>query len=62
MPTVTMVELEALARVTNTNIPAEYKAGVLAQFQRIEALAAIVNSFPLPPEIEPATVFSNERP
>ena len=59
---ITLADLDTLARVMDINIPAEYKDGVLIQFQRLAAIAADVNAFPLPPEIEPATVFCNDRP
>jgi Asp-tRNA(Asn)/Glu-tRNA(Gln) amidotransferase C subunit len=58
---ITMQDLEALARTMNVTIPAEYKEGVLAQFQRIESIAANVNAFPIAQDVEPATVFSNDR-
>ncbi|MEH2090996.1 DUF4089 domain-containing protein [Nostoc sp.] len=35
----------------------EYRDGVVANFERISAIANLVNSFPLPEEIEIATVF-----
>jgi hypothetical protein len=35
----------------------EYRDGVVANFERISAIAQLVNSFPLPEEIEAATVF-----
>ena len=62
MPTTTMAELEVLARVMEITIPPEYKDGVLVQFQRLEVIAATINAQPIPPEIEPATVFCNDRP
>jgi hypothetical protein len=38
-------------------IPAEYRAGVAAQFLALMAQADLVLSVPLPDELEPATVF-----
>jgi hypothetical protein len=35
----------------------EYRDGVVANFERISAIAQLVNSFPLSEEIEAATVF-----
>ncbi|WP_375478868.1 DUF4089 domain-containing protein [uncultured Nostoc sp.] len=35
----------------------EYRDDVLANFERIKAIANLVNSFPLPEEIEVAPVF-----
>ncbi|MDM9384252.1 DUF4089 domain-containing protein [Chlorogloeopsis sp. ULAP01] len=35
----------------------QYRDGVVANFERISAIAQLVNSFPLPEEIEAATVF-----
>ncbi|MEH2330614.1 DUF4089 domain-containing protein [Nostoc sp.] len=35
----------------------EYRDGVVANFERIRAIANLVNSFPLPEEIEVAPVF-----
>ncbi|MDZ8110653.1 MAG: DUF4089 domain-containing protein [Nostoc sp. DedQUE12a] len=35
----------------------EYFDGVVANFERIKAIANLVNSFPLPEEIEVASIF-----
>jgi hypothetical protein len=35
----------------------EYRNGVIANFQRIEAIAKLVNEFPIPEEVEIATKF-----
>ncbi len=35
----------------------EYFDGVVANFERIKAIANLVNSFPLPEEIEVAPIF-----
>ncbi|MBH8574645.1 DUF4089 domain-containing protein [Nostocaceae cyanobacterium CENA369] len=35
----------------------EYRDGVVANFERIKAIAQVVNSFPIPEEIEVAPVF-----
>lgn len=36
----------------------EHRPGVLLQFQRIAAIAAPLLAFPLPPDVEPAPVFT----
>ncbi|BAZ29787.1 hypothetical protein NIES4074_22340 [Cylindrospermum sp. NIES-4074] len=38
-------------------IKSEYRDGVVANFERIMAIANLVNSFPLPEDIEAAPVF-----
>ncbi|MBG1262025.1 DUF4089 domain-containing protein [Nostoc commune] len=35
----------------------EYRDGVVANFERISAIANLVNSFPIPDDIEVAPVF-----
>jgi Protein of unknown function (DUF4089) len=35
----------------------EYRDGVVANFERIKAIALLVNSFPLPQEVEAAPIF-----
>ncbi|MFN6566302.1 DUF4089 domain-containing protein [Dendronalium sp. ChiSLP03b] len=35
----------------------EYRDGVVTNFERIKAIAQLVNSFPLPEEVEVAPVF-----
>ncbi|MBD2413905.1 DUF4089 domain-containing protein [Nostoc calcicola FACHB-389] len=35
----------------------EYFDGVVANFERIKAIANLVNSFPLPEEVEVAAIF-----
>jgi hypothetical protein len=38
-------------------IPAEYRQAVIDNFERIAAVAQLVNEFPLPEDIEIAPVF-----
>ncbi|RCJ30021.1 hypothetical protein A6770_21245 [Nostoc minutum NIES-26] len=35
----------------------EYRDGVVTNFERIKAIAQLVNSFPLPEDVEAAPVF-----
>lgn len=35
----------------------EYRDGVVANFERIKAIALLVNEFPIPEEVEVAPVF-----
>ena len=39
------------------DLPDEYRDGVIANFERIQVIAKLVNEFPLPEEIEAAPVF-----
>jgi uncharacterized protein (DUF952 family) len=49
--------VEQTALLLDLPIKHEYRDGVVANFERIKAIAQLVNSFPLPEEIEPAPVF-----
>ncbi|AFY50281.1 hypothetical protein Nos7524_4532 [Nostoc sp. PCC 7524] len=49
--------VEQMALLLDLPIKDEYRDGVVANFERINAIAQLVNSFPLPEEIEPAPVF-----
>ncbi len=53
--------VDAAATVVGLSIPAECRAGVITNFQRIAALAANVTDFALPTEIEPAPVFRHAK-
>ncbi|MGB6295621.1 MAG: DUF4089 domain-containing protein, partial [Rivularia sp. (in: cyanobacteria)] len=45
------------ASLLNFNLPDEYRDGVVANFERIQVIAKLVNEFPLPEDIEAAPVF-----
>ncbi|AFY57789.1 hypothetical protein Riv7116_5413 [Rivularia sp. PCC 7116] len=45
------------ASLLNFNLPEEYRDGVVANFERIQVIAKLVNEFPLPEDIEAAPVF-----
>lgn len=51
------VYVDQMGLLLNLPIKHEYRDGVVANFERIKAIAQLVNSFPLPEEIEPAPVF-----
>ncbi len=51
------VYVEQAALLLNLPIKDEYRDGVVANFERIKAIAQVVNSFPLPEEIQPAPTF-----
>ena len=42
------------------NLPDEYRGSVVENFQRIEAIARLVNEFSLPDDVEIAPVFEPE--
>ncbi|BAY75615.1 hypothetical protein NIES25_20620 [Nostoc linckia NIES-25] len=46
-----------MALLLDLEIGDEYFDGVVANFERIKAIANLVNSFPLPQEIEVAPIF-----
>ncbi len=46
-----------MALLLDLQIIDEYQDGVVANFERIKAIAHLVNSFPLPEDIEVAPVF-----
>lgn len=45
------------ASLLDFNLPDEYRDGVVANFERIQVIAKLVNEFPLPEDIEAAPVF-----
>jgi hypothetical protein len=49
--------VEQMSLILDLPIQDEHKDGVVANFERIKAIAHLVNAFPLPPEIEAAPVF-----
>ena len=51
------VYVEQMALLLNLPIKDEYRDGVVANFERIKAIAQVVNSFPIPEEIQPAPNF-----
>ena len=52
--------VDAQSAVVGLPIPASHRAGVILNMERIAQMAALVTSSPLPPEVEPAPVFSHE--
>ncbi|MBW4689540.1 MAG: DUF4089 domain-containing protein [Komarekiella atlantica HA4396-MV6] len=49
--------VEQMALLLDLQLRDEYRDGVVANFERIRAIAQLVNSFPLPEEVEAAPVF-----
>jgi Protein of unknown function (DUF4089) len=49
--------VEQMALLVNLQLRHEYHDGVVANFERIKAIAQLVNEFPIAEEIEVATVF-----
>ncbi|MDZ8087392.1 MAG: DUF4089 domain-containing protein [Nostoc sp. DedQUE12b] len=49
--------VDLMGLLLDLEIGDEYRDGVVANFERIRAIANLVNSFPLPKEIEVAPVF-----
>ena len=49
--------VEQMALLLDLQLRDEYRDGVVANFERIRAIANLVNSFPLPEDIEVAPVF-----
>lgn len=52
------LNLDELAKLTGVVIPAEYREGVATQLDALMIQAALVMSFPLEDEAEPAPVFT----
>jgi hypothetical protein len=46
-----------ISLLLNLEIKDEYKNEVIANFDNIKSIAALVNNFPLATEIEPAQIF-----
>lgn len=49
--------VDQMALLLDLEIKDEYRDGVVANFERISAIANLVNSFPLAEDIEVAPVF-----
>lgn len=49
--------VDQTALLLNFNLPEEYRQGVIANFERIEVIAKLVNEFPLPEDVEAAPIF-----
>lgn len=49
--------VNSMALLLNLQLRNEYRDGVVANFERIKAIAQIINEFPLPETIEVASVF-----
>ena len=49
--------VDQMALLLDLQLRDEYRDGVVANFERISAIANLVNSFPLPEDIEVAPVF-----
>ncbi len=51
------VYVEQMALLVDLELRDEYKDGVVANFERINNIASVVNEFELPDEVEVAPVF-----
>jgi hypothetical protein len=51
------VYVEQMAMLLDLRLRDEYRDGVVANFERIRAIADLVNSFPIPEDVEVAPVF-----
>ncbi|QSJ17911.1 DUF4089 domain-containing protein [Nostoc sp. UHCC 0702] len=49
--------VDQMALLLDLQLRDEYRDGVVANFERIKAIAQLVNSFPLPEDVEAAPVF-----
>ena len=49
--------VEQTALLLDLQLRDEYRDGVVANFERIKAIAEIVNSFELPDDVEAAPIF-----
>ncbi|BAY44609.1 hypothetical protein SAMD00079811_22100 [Scytonema sp. HK-05] len=49
--------VDLMALLLDLQLRDEYRDGVVANFERIKAIAQVVNEFPLPEEIEAAPTF-----
>ncbi|HYX17621.1 MAG TPA: DUF4089 domain-containing protein [Nostoc sp.] len=49
--------VDLMALLLDLQLRDEYRDGVVANFERINAIANLVNSFPIPEDIEIAPVF-----
>ncbi len=53
--------VEVTTELINLPLQPEHLPGVVANLERIAAIAQLVIDFPLPPEIEPAPKFDLEK-
>jgi hypothetical protein len=51
------VFVDQMAAIVDLPLQSEHRPGVVANFERIHAIAQLVMEFPLPEEIEVAPVF-----
>jgi Asp-tRNA(Asn)/Glu-tRNA(Gln) amidotransferase C subunit len=51
------IYVEQMALLVDLDLREEYKDGVIANFERIQNIAKVVNEFDLPAEIEAAPIF-----
>ncbi|MFH7027349.1 MAG: DUF4089 domain-containing protein [Heteroscytonema crispum UTEX LB 1556] len=49
--------VDQMAVLMDLQLRDEYRDGVVANFERIKAIAQLVNSFALPQEVEAAPIF-----
>ncbi|MBW4431367.1 MAG: DUF4089 domain-containing protein [Pelatocladus maniniholoensis HA4357-MV3] len=49
--------VDQMALLLDLRLRDEYRDGVVANFERIKVIAQLVNSFPIPQDIEPAPIF-----
>ena len=49
--------VDAMGLLVDLRLRDEYRDGVVANFERIKAIAQVVNSFELPDDVEAAPVF-----
>jgi hypothetical protein len=49
--------VDSMAKLVEMPIPEEYREGVIANFERIQAIAQLVMNFPLSEEVEAAPTF-----
>ncbi|KOP26118.1 hypothetical protein AMR41_12730 [Hapalosiphon sp. MRB220] len=49
--------VDQMALLLDLRLRGEYRNGVVANFEKIKAIAQLVNSFPLPEDIEIAPIF-----
>lgn len=49
--------VDVMALLLDLQLRDEYRDGVVGNFERIQAIAQVINEFPLPDNIEAAPVF-----
>ncbi len=50
--------VDQMGLLLDLQIRDEYRDGVVANFEKIKAIAQLINSFPIPEEVEVAPVFA----